>query len=334
VGPGVPGSLVGVAYHHVGHRERTVVVNVLLAAGGLALLAYAADHLVVGAARLAQRLRIRPVVVGVVVIGLGTSAPEFLVSGLAATRGNTGLAVGNIVGSNIVNLSLLLGIAAVVAPIPAPSTVIRREAPLAIGAVVLFGLAAVTGLDARSAAVLVVAGAAAVWLLVRWSADGRSAPVEVGRPPSPHRRGWAEPVRAVLGLAGVLVGAQMLVDGASAIAGGLGVPQVVIGGTVVALGTSLPELVTSVQAQRRGESDLVVGNLFGSNLFNSLIGGAVIGFADRAGAARSGIVLVLAMVGGAGLAWLLLRRGGRLTRGEGIGLVLAYAAMTPLLLIT
>jgi cation:H+ antiporter len=318
-----------------------VVIEALLAAAGLVLLTFAADQLVLGSSRLAQRLRISPVVVGVVVIGLGTSAPEFLVSGLAAARGDTGIAVGNIVGSNVLNLTLLLGIAAIIAPIAVASSVVRREAPLALAGIVLFGVLAIAGLGLGVAIALTAAGLATLWLLVRWARDGRAeaALAEDVRefltdenPGVRRPRGWVEPVRAALGLAGVLAGAQLLVDGASAIAASLGVSQVVIGFTLVALGTSLPELVTSIQAQRRGESDLVVGNLFGSNLFNSLVGGAVIGFADRTGAARAGVVLVLVMIVTAGLAWLLLSRGLRLTRFEGVVLVAAYASVLPLLL--
>jgi len=326
-------------------RSATWVIEVFRALIGLALLTVAADHLVLGSSRLARRLRISPVVVGVVVIGLGTSAPEFLVSGLAAAHGDTGIAVGNIVGSNVLNLTLLLGIAAIVAPISVASAVIRREVPLTVAAIGLFGLlAVVVGLNGMTAAVLAAAGVAALVLLVRWAHADRAevalvveveaflaADGDAGPPGSTRRQAWFEPVRALLGLLGVLAGAQLLVRGASAIAEGVGVPQVVIGSTLVALGTSLPELVASVQAQRRGESALVVGNLFGSNLFNSLIGGAVIGFAGHT-TAYAGIAFVLAMVVTAGLAWALLRRGLRLTRLEGAALVVTYALVAPLLL--
>jgi cation:H+ antiporter len=225
------------------------------------------------------------------------------------------------------------------------SVVIRREVPLAVVAIGLFGLlAAVVGLNRLTAVVLAAGAVAALWLLMRWARAGRAEAVlavevdaflAVDGEPGPHetvrRQAWVEPVRAVLGLLGVLAGAQLLVGGASAIAESIGVSQVVIGSTLVALGTSLPELVASVQAQRRGESDLVVGNLFGSNLFNGLVGGAVIGFAGHA-TAYAGTALVLAMVSTAGLAWALLRRGLRLTRLEGTALVVVYALIAPLLL--
>lgn len=315
-----------------------VVLDVLLAVAGLVVLTVAADQLVLGSSRLARRLRISPVVVGVAVIGLGTSAPEFVVSGLAAARGDAGIAVGNLVGSNILNLTLLLGVAAVICPIPVASAVVRREVPLAVAAVVLFAALVVVGVGLTGAVVLAVAAVAALWVLVRWA---RNTPVETPLAEDVREfvaaggslagsRGWREPVRAVVGLLGVLAGAQMLVDGAAAVAVRFGVPQVVIGYTLVAFGTSLPELVTSVQAQRRGESDLVVGNLFGSNLFNSLVGGAVIGFGGAAAPERAGVLLVVAMVVSAGLAWALLWRGLRLTRWEGVALLATYASMTPL----
>jgi cation:H+ antiporter len=312
-----------------------VIVRILLGVAGLLLLTWAADHLVLGSSRLGRQLRVSPVVIGVVVIGIGTSMPEFLVSGLAAARGETGLAVGNLVGSNILNLSFLLGLAAVIAPVPVAASVIRREVPLAVGAVLLFGVFAVAGLGVLSAVVLALACVTALWLLIRWGREGQAAlPAEViemvGDPPA--GRWWVEPIRALLGLAGVLAGAQMLVVGASEGAAALGVSPAVIGSTLVAIGTSLPELVTTVQAQRRGEPDLVVGNLFGSNLFNSLAGGAVIGFANRGATPHGEVALVVVMVLGAVLAGVLLLRGRRLTLRHGVVLGLVYAAAIPLLL--
>ena len=302
-----------------------MVFQILVATAGLVLLTFAADHLVLGSSRLAQRIRISPVVVGVVVIGLGTSAPEFLVSGVAAARGHTGLAVGNIAGSNILNLTLILGIAALAGPVMVTSQVIRREVPLAVSAVVLFSFLAWTGLNPATGAVLATAGAGALYLLLRWARRGRS-----------NEDVADDAVEFTQTTATVDVpGAQLLVSNASVIATDLGVPQVIIGFTVVALGTSVPELVTTVQAQRRGESDLVVGNLFGSNLFNSLIGGAVVGFASGSAApGRATVALSITMILTAGLAWVLLRRGLTLTRVEAVALLAAYALTMPLLLST
>ncbi|WP_038842883.1 sodium:calcium antiporter [Salinispora arenicola] len=328
-----------------------MTIRILLAVAGLLLLTLAADHLVLGASQLAHRLRIRPVVVGVVVIGLGTSAPELLVSGVAAARGDTSIALGNITGSNILNLTMVLGVAALVAKVTVRSTVVYREARLAVSAVVLFGLLAWTGLTVVTGAVLLLAAAGALWLLVRWAGGGQAHTLlgdvvdhvdgdaitrdDPGGHTDPAQRqlpAWSEPVRTVLGLAGVLAGAQLLVVNAAAIATDLGVPQLVIGITLVAVGTSLPELVTTIQAQRHGESDLLVGNLFGSNLFNSLVGGAVIAFAAPTSVPGTNIALVVVMSLTALTAWALLRRSFSLTRREGSVLLAAYVLTMPLLL--
>jgi cation:H+ antiporter len=311
----------------------------LLIAGaviGLVLLTVAADQLVVGAGRLAARWGVSPVVVGVVVIGLGTSAPEFVVSGLAAARGDAGLALGNLVGSNIINVTLILGVAGIVAPIAVLSSVPRREAPLTVGAVLLLATSALVGLGRAGGVVLGAAAVAAVLLLVRLSrtraADPMAGEVEVflDRTPAPYPT--RELVRAVLGLVVTLAGAQLLVVAAADAAGRLGVPPAVIGLTVVAFGTSLPELVTAIQAQRRHEGDLLVGNLLGSNLFNSLIGGAVVGLAERGTPARLGFLILAAMLAVTLLAWLVLHRRHQVSRAEAALLLTAYLATLPLLL--
>jgi cation:H+ antiporter len=324
-----------------------MIVQVLLALAGLVLLTIAADHLVLGSSRIATRMRVSAVVVGVVVIGLGTSAPEFLVSGVAAAAGDTGIALGNITGSNILNLTLILGIAAMIGRVAVASAVIRREVPLAVAGVVLFGFLAFAGLNLWAGVVLAAAMVGALWLLLRWAAQGRNSELvkeveqfteDTAEPAAAVKTrfkppAWFEPVRAVLGLVGVLVGAQLMVSNASAIAEDLGVPQLIIGFTLVALGTSLPELVTTIQAMRRNESDLVVGNLFGSNLFNSLAGGAVVAFAAPSGNnGEVGVAIIIAMIFTGGLAWALLRRGLALTRVEGMVLLATYALTMPLLL--
>ncbi|MDG6110461.1 sodium:calcium antiporter [Dactylosporangium aurantiacum] len=304
---------------------------------GLALLTVGADQAVVGASRLATLLRVAPVIVGVVVIGLGTSAPEFVVSGTAAVRDNAGLALGNLVGSNILNVTLVLGVVAVVSPVIVRSSVPVREAPLMAAAVAVFGAFALVGLKFVAGLLLAVLSVGALALLVRLSRvrDGDPLPDEVAAFVSPGRPGrwWVEAARTVVGLAATLGGAQLLVANAVTLAHRWGVSDQVIGFTLVAFGTSLPELMTSVQAHRRGEGDLLVGNLLGSNIFNSLIGGAVVGLAaGRSTIAPFGFAAVTAMVFAAVLAWLLLWRGSRITRPEACVLLAAYACVLPLLI--
>jgi cation:H+ antiporter len=313
-----------------------MIVSVLLGLLGLAMLTVAADQLVLGAAHIAARFGISPIVVGVVVIGVGTSTPEFLVSGLAAAHGETGLAVGTLVGSNLLNLSLILGLAAAIGEIRVSPSVIRREIRLAVAAVLGFAVLVWLGLTVWTAIILAAATLVALWMLVRWTASDRSRALTdttttVEPPASRGRRPrLAEAVRAGVGLAGVLLGAELLVTNAAGIAARLGIPPALIGFTVLALGTSVPELVTALAAQRRGETDLVIGNLFGSNLFNSLAGGAVVGFANGRMVQHAAIAMVVAMALTAVLAWALAHRGRRVTRVEGAVLLGVYVLSIPL----
>jgi cation:H+ antiporter len=313
-----------------------MLLLVALALVGLVLLTVAADQLVLGAGRLAARLGVAPVVVGVVVIGLGTSAPEFVVSGLAAARGDAGLALGNLVGSNIINVTLILGVASLVAPVVVRSSVPRREAPLSVVAVTLFAVFALIGLGRPAGVVLGVALVAALLLLVRLARTGPADPMpaEVGEfldEPAPVVHLGQESVRAVLGLAGTLLGAQLLVANAATAAQRAGVPHTVVGFTLVALGTSLPELVTAIQAQRRRNADLLVGNLLGSNLFNSLAGGALVGLTGHRNPARLDYPVLAAMLAVSLLTWLVLYRRYRVSRLEATLLLVTYALTLPLI---
>jgi cation:H+ antiporter len=305
---------------------------------GLLVLTVGADQLVVGAGRLATVLRVAPVIVGVMVIGLGTSAPEFVVSGTAAVQGNSGLALGTLVGSNILNVTLILGVVAVVSPVLVRSSVPVREAPLMVAGVAVFGAFALVGLKLVAGVLLAVLGAGALVLLVRLSRVPPDDPLPedvaafVEPAPPPGRR-WVEATRTGLGLVATLAGAQLVVANASTLAHRWGVSDTVIGFTLVAGGTALPELMTAVQAQRRGQGDLMVGNLLGSNLFNSLIGGAVVGIAaGRERIAPFGFAAVTAMVVTGVLVWLLLKRNNRITRPEACVLLCVYGLTLPLLL--
>jgi cation:H+ antiporter len=302
---------------------------------GLAVLTYAADQFVVGAARVATSLRLSTVVVGAVVIGFGTSAPELLVSGLASASGSVDLAVGNIVGSNVANLTLVLGIAALITPIAVRSPVLKREAPISLAAVLVFAWVVQGSLSILEGVVLTVVLVAALSFIIlsaRVGDAGLSSEVDeflTDTPPSLRR----ESVRTGLGLLGTLGAAQVLVVSATTIAEELGLSQGFIGLTVVAIGTSLPELATAVQAARKSETDLIVGNLLGSNLFNAGAVGAVAAFAgsglpiDRT-ISTLGVGLMVAVAVGA---TLFMVTGKRVVRWEAIVLLLAYAATLPLL---
>jgi cation:H+ antiporter len=298
---------------------------------GLFLLTKAADQFVVGAARLSALLRISPIVIGAIVIGFGTSAPEMFVSGIAAGQGDIDLGVGNIIGSNIANLSLVLGTAGVLISFSISSKVLRREMPLSAAGAVLFTLLLVGGLTRVDG--LILAGALVLFLAfilqdARLSSDRElvgEVKEFVGEDEVGARR---ESLRTFLGLVGTLVGAQALVWGATTLANEVGLSEGFVGLTLVAIGTSLPELVTTIQAARRREDELIVGNLLGSNIFNSLGVGAVVALVGPGPLTDPDLLRVAAplMLGVIILAWLFLRTGHRLQRWEGFTLLAVYAA--------
>lgn len=303
---------------------------------GLALLTVASDQFVLGAARVAVVLRLSAVVIGAVVIGFGTSAPEMLVSGIAAAQGSLDISVGNVIGSNVANLSLVLGVATLVAPITVASATLRREAPLSLGAVILFAIVVQSGLSRTEGIVLGVLLVVALTVLLASARRGGDAELaaEVDEyladgPPDP-RREW---VRTLLGLVGTLGAAQLLVFCATGLAAEIGLEEGFVGLTIVAIGTSLPELATSLQAVRKEETDLIVGNLLGSNLFNSFGVGAVAALAGPGPVNDTGLTTlgVALMVGVAVATTVFMVTGARVVRTEGILLLITYMAVVPLL---
>lgn len=303
---------------------------------GLVLLTVSSDQFVLGAARLAAAMRLSAVVIGAVVIGFGTSAPEMVVSGLAAAGGSLDIAVGNIIGSNVANLSLVLGVASMVAPIAVGSTTVRREAPLSLGAVLVFAALVQDGLtrvEGGVLALLLVASLAYIITSARSEPDDElTAEVEeyVDDDALHPGREW---VRTLLGLVGTLASAQLLVYCATELAGTLGLKEGFIGVTLVAIGTSLPELATSLQAVRKDETDLIVGNLLGSNLFNSFAVAAVAGLAGPGPVTDPSLtsIGVLLMAGVALGATIAMATARRVVRWEGATLLGAYLAVLPLL---
>jgi cation:H+ antiporter len=269
-------------------------VSLLLIAVGLVLLAGGAELLVRGAAGLAARLGISPLVVGLTVVAFATSAPELAVTVVAAVEGTGDLALGNVVGSNVFNVLAILGVSALVAPLAVDPKLLRLDIPLMIAVSVVAGLLALDGRVGRVDGALLLAGLIAyVALSVRLERRRMSAPIPeapggnggvddaapgnlpeaVVSPPVAPAVGWhpAWMVVAVFAGLGLLVlGSHWLVTGAVAVARALDVSERVIGLTLVAAGTSLPELATSVVASFRGERDIAVGNIVGSNLFNLL----------------------------------------------------------------
>jgi len=243
---------------------------------GLTALIAGAESLVRGASRIALSLGISPLVVGLTIVAMGTSSPEVAVSVGAALSGNTDIAVGNVVGSNIFNVLFILGISAVITPLVVHSQIIRQEVPIMIGASVVLGIMILDGTLGRSeAALLLLLLVVYVLFLVRHShaetAEVRDEYAGGIRHAGEWDSHWAVQVLLIaVGLGLLVLGSSWLVDAAVAFARALGVSDLVIGLTIIAAGTSMPEVATSIMAAIRGERDIAVGNVIGSNTFNIL----------------------------------------------------------------
>jgi cation:H+ antiporter len=256
----------------------------LLFAGGVAALIAGANLLVRGASSLAAALGISPLVIGLTVVAFGTSSPEMAVSVQSAWSGQTDIAVGNVVGSNIFNVLFILGLSALLAPLIVAGQLVRREVPLMIGVSILLLVLTLDGDVSRAEGALLCAVMViyTVYLIVQARREGAAAATEYewefGRTAASRGRRWVVQIGLVVGgLVLLVLGANWLVEAAVRTARSLGLSELVIGLTIVAAGTSLPEVAASVVAALKGERDIAVGNIVGSNLFNIL---AVLGLSS------------------------------------------------------
>ena len=303
---------------------------------GFALLVWSADRFVDGAASTAKHLGMPSLLIGILIVGFGTSAPEMVVSAIAAYEGNPGLALGNAIGSNIVNIALILGITAIVAPIAVNSKIVKKEIPLLLLIVLFTGYLLLDNTLTLFEGVILLAG---FFALVLWSvfAAFRSRgdsfedqmDIELNEDIMSLKVGimWL-----VFGLILLIASSRLLVWGAVGVANSFGVSDLIIGLTIVALGTSLPELAASVMAARKGEHDIAIGNVVGSNMFNLL---AVIGIAVIIAPMnsiplevlqRDWTIMLLLTIALFVMAYGFKGRNGRINRVEGTILILCYIA--------
>ena len=307
------------------------IVYILL---GLALLVKGGDYLVDGSVAIAKRAKLSEMVIGLTVVGFGTSMPELLVSAQSAWMGNSGIAIGNVVGSNISNIALILGLTAIVHVIPAQKITLKLDLPFMLLSFVLFVAIAMTGSVGRVAGIIgVLMLICFVSYQVRQSRKANKAKEAIAKE-NPEANEDAEPMAlwkaillVIVSFLAMVFGANILVEGASNIARLLGVTDRIIGLTIVAIGTSLPELFSSVMAAIKGKTDMAIGNIIGSGTFNILcvigvssiitpIMGTNIGFAfDYALMIFLGVLL-----------WLFLRSKHLLERWEGFVLTAIYIA--------
>lgn len=305
--------------------------------GGALLLYLGAEWFVAGASALALALRVSKLLVGLTVVAYGTSAPEIVVGIQAARTGHGDVALGNVIGSNIANVGLILGLTTLVRPPSVDPAIPRRELPVLAGSTLLVPLLLLDGVVTRvEGAVLlglaVAYTASAIWVSRRPAPDGARAIHEasvtlIGAAPS-RVRPW---LQTAVGLAGLLLGGELFVRGAVALAVSWGVSERLIGLTVVAVGTSLPELFTSVMAARQGHADLAIGNVVGSNIFNALLclgAAATVGGVHAPVAAYRFDLIALGVMTAA--AAFLLRAARTLRRAEGLALLVLYLGFVAL----
>jgi cation:H+ antiporter len=308
---------------------------------GLILLVWSADRFVDGSASAARHFGMPPLLIGMVIVGFGTSAPEMLVSALAAMQNTPGIALGNAYGSNITNIALILGVTALISPIAVHSQVLRKELPILTVVTMLAAYQLWDGRLTRFDALVLLGVFAAVmaWTIVqgmrkKTDALGQEMEAELtGQTMSMNRALlWV-----VVGLLLLIASSRLLVWGAVEIAHGFGVSDLIIGLTIVAVGTSLPELASSVIAARKGEHDIALGNILGSNLFNTLAVVGIAGGIRPMAVAPEVLTRDMLVMGALTLALFIIGFGfrgpGRINRIEGAALLACYVGYTAYLVV-
>lgn len=317
---------------------------------GLVMLYFGAEWLVKGSSSLARSLGVTPIVIGLTVVAFGTSAPELVVSLVSSIKGKSMIAVGNVVGSNICNIALVLGLSAVLQPLTSDRSVVKRDIPIMLGISLYLFVISSNSMLSRVEGATLFGGVILYTFLNYYLAKKEAITASVGAEFAPEAVAegmeeieyiasrFKQIVLVVVGIVGVVAGAEILINAAIKIMQVLGVSQKFIGLTIVAFGTSLPELATSVVAAMRKEMDISIGNLVGSNVFNIL---SVLGAASLVrpipipgGFFPSGLWIdYLAMLFTSFLPWLMMRKSSTVTRRDGVILLLCYVGYLSYLII-
>ena len=316
-----------------------IFVSLIKLVIGFLLLVKGADYFVEGASSIAKKLRIPTFVIGLTIVAFGTSAPELAVSISAALKGSNDIAIGNVVGSNIFNTLVVLGASAAITPIAVEKGIIKKDYPLSIFAAILLGVLSLDMILFKAPAmtlsrvdgiILLVAFAFFMYTTVKAGLKQRAAanPEHEEALANMYMPAWKSILILVVGLAGIVIGGDVSVEGAKEIARAFGLSEALIGLTIVAFGTSLPELVTSIVAARKGESDIAVGNVIGSNIFNIFfilgVSATILPMNVSSTYLYDIAILVAVMV----LSYIPIAKTKKVSRGMGVTMVAAYLAYT------
>ena len=298
-----------------------MIFDILLIIAGVAMVLYGADRLTEGASALARRMNVPEIIIGLTIVAAGTSAPELFVSMVSALKGTPDMAIGNVVGSNTMNAMLIVGCAAMVAPMTISKSTVRKDIPFSVFASVLLVLLSLNSFLGRLDGIFLLAGFALfMYYTLSQAKVGETASVSEVKSVKP----WLSAFFVLLGLALLVIGSNIFVDSASRVAYSLGISEGVVGLTIVAGGTSLPELATSVVAARKGQSAIAIGNVIGSNVFNILM---ILGLTATISPMQiQGVTLVDMgmMLGSVSLVWLFSYTRYTVERWEGALLVIGY----------
>jgi cation:H+ antiporter len=246
-----------------------LAINIALIVGGIFFVLQGAEKMTDGAIALAQRMKVPQIVIGLTIVACGTSMPEFFVSLTSSLQGSADMAIGNVVGSNIFNTLLIVGVSAMVAPMVIARSTVRKDIPMAFVSSIMLGIMSLDGTISRLDAAILFIGF--LLFMVYTIQAARKGEVEVSEEEQKGYGVWRSIFYIALGLAMLIVGSNIFVDSASEVARTFGISDAVIGLTIVACGTSMPELATSVVAAKKGQSALAIGNVIGSNVFNILM---------------------------------------------------------------
>ena len=301
-----------------------MILDIIILIVGFVLLIKVADFLVVGASGIAEKFHIPPIVIGLTIVAFGTSAPEAAISISAGLKGATGIAIGNVLGSNIMNILLILGITACILPLKVEKNTIWREIPFMFGiTVLLVVMGQISGkIGFLAGCIFWILFIAFLLYLLRMSMRSQQEVVEC-----PHKKQpmWVLALVTVIGLGAIILGSNMTVDSASDIASRLGMSDRLIGLTIVAFGTSLPELVTSITAAQKNNVDIAIGNIVGSNIFNILFVLGTTCLVATVPYASKFLIDGIVCIGATVLLWLCVVKTKELKRWGGALFLLGYA---------